>query len=318
MELYRAADDDQWTLIRRYIDDCDYYIVIVAGRYGSLAPDGTGYTELEYRYASGSGKPVIAFLHKNPEGLPTSNSERSEEGQRKLAAFKELLQQKVCKFWTSPADLGSQVSRSLVKLTKSNPAVGWIRANQIPDATARELLKLKNNIEELQAELRASRFEAPEGSELLAQGNDVFKIHFSATCQTGFIESETIECATELTWNSLFAAVSPSLIGDCSEYRMRNALSTALQRLGEESLKRSAPRNGNFREASVKVDENDFQTVKVQLKSLGLITESTKARSVSDREIYWVLTPFGENEMTKLRAIKRNPPATPPTSVRTP
>src|SRR5690606_28751076 len=36
MELFPAADDDQWTLIQRLIDDCDYYILIVGGRYGSL------------------------------------------------------------------------------------------------------------------------------------------------------------------------------------------------------------------------------------------------------------------------------------------
>jgi len=38
MELFPAADEDQWTLIRKVIDDCDYYIVIIAGRYGSCGP----------------------------------------------------------------------------------------------------------------------------------------------------------------------------------------------------------------------------------------------------------------------------------------
>jgi hypothetical protein len=31
MELFPAADDDQWTLIRELIDDCDYYILISLG-----------------------------------------------------------------------------------------------------------------------------------------------------------------------------------------------------------------------------------------------------------------------------------------------
>ena len=29
MELFPATDDDQWTLIKRLIDDCDYYILII-------------------------------------------------------------------------------------------------------------------------------------------------------------------------------------------------------------------------------------------------------------------------------------------------
>jgi len=51
MELFPAADDDQWTLIKRLIDDCDYYILIVGGRYGSLSVEGISYTQMEYEYA---------------------------------------------------------------------------------------------------------------------------------------------------------------------------------------------------------------------------------------------------------------------------
>jgi hypothetical protein len=51
MELFPAADDDQWTLIKRVIDDCDYYIVIIAGKCGSIGPTGLSYTRMEYEYA---------------------------------------------------------------------------------------------------------------------------------------------------------------------------------------------------------------------------------------------------------------------------
>ena len=40
MELFPAADEAQWTLIKRVIDDCDYYLVIVGGRYGSVNDEG--------------------------------------------------------------------------------------------------------------------------------------------------------------------------------------------------------------------------------------------------------------------------------------
>lgn len=51
MELFPAADDDQWTLIKRLIDDCDYYILIAGGRYGSVNKEGISYTQMEYEYA---------------------------------------------------------------------------------------------------------------------------------------------------------------------------------------------------------------------------------------------------------------------------
>lgn len=39
---------------------------------------------------------------------------------------------------------------------------------------------------------------------------------------------------------------------------------------------------------------------------LGLITKSTKPRSVKDTNTYWTMTPFGDTVMTRLRAIRRN------------
>jgi hypothetical protein len=70
MELFPAADEDQWTLIKSVIDDCDYYIVIIAGRYGSTGNEGKSYTRMEYEYAIEKRKPVLAFLHADPTAIP--------------------------------------------------------------------------------------------------------------------------------------------------------------------------------------------------------------------------------------------------------
>jgi Domain of unknown function (DUF4062) len=45
MEMFSAADEEQWAVIRRNIEQTDYYIVIAANRYGSRTPDGISYTE---------------------------------------------------------------------------------------------------------------------------------------------------------------------------------------------------------------------------------------------------------------------------------
>ena len=51
MEAFPAADNEQFEFIKTIIDVCDYYVLLIAGRYGSLAPDGLSYTEKEYLYA---------------------------------------------------------------------------------------------------------------------------------------------------------------------------------------------------------------------------------------------------------------------------
>src|SRR5438067_1667294 len=84
MELFPAANEDQWTLIKGVIDDCDYYIVVVGGRYGSTGPGGVSYTELEYEYAISQQKPVLGFLHKDPGTLPANKCEKAPEARAKL------------------------------------------------------------------------------------------------------------------------------------------------------------------------------------------------------------------------------------------
>lgn len=90
MELFPAANEDQWTLIKKVIDDCDYYLVIIAGKYGSIGPDGISYTEMEYRYALLKNKPIIAFLHKDIGRIAALNVEEKQENEIKLENFREL------------------------------------------------------------------------------------------------------------------------------------------------------------------------------------------------------------------------------------
>jgi nucleoside 2-deoxyribosyltransferase len=61
MEMFNAADEEQWAVITRTIDQCDYYVVILAHRYGSMV-DGTSFTEKEYDYAVAQGVPALGFV----------------------------------------------------------------------------------------------------------------------------------------------------------------------------------------------------------------------------------------------------------------
>jgi len=131
MELFPASDDDQWTLIKKLIDECDYYMVIVGGLYGSLNSEGKSYTQLEYEYAVQKGKPVIAFLHDKIDLLPSNKCESSEVGRRNLNAFKDLCKRKLVKFWNNPQQLAGLINTGISKLVDSKPGVGWIRCDHI-------------------------------------------------------------------------------------------------------------------------------------------------------------------------------------------
>jgi hypothetical protein len=131
MELFSAANADQWTVITRMIDDCDYYILILAGRYGSTDDKGISYTEKEFDYADEKGKPIIAFLHGNPGIIPGDKLERDARSRKKLEAFRDKVKRRLIQYWTSPEELTVRVSTSLHNLFNSNPTSGWVRAESI-------------------------------------------------------------------------------------------------------------------------------------------------------------------------------------------
>src|SRR5689334_7610079 len=104
MELFPATDEDSWTLIKEFIRQCDYYVVIVAGRYGSInRATGKSYTQMEYEFAVEVGIPALAFLHQEPGKILADKSEKTDAGRESLAEFRMLIKSgRHCKYWSSP------------------------------------------------------------------------------------------------------------------------------------------------------------------------------------------------------------------------
>lgn len=311
MELFPAANEDQWTLIKKVIDDCDYYVVIVAGRYGSVDSEGMSYTEKEYRYALERGKPIIAFLHRDPGSIPDKLTEKLPANKTRLEDFRKLCREKTCKQWETPADLGSVVSRSLIQLMKAHPAIGWVRADSVagPEATE-EILRLRKRVDELENDLQSARTSPPKGTDTLCQGNDQVKIAYSFDAVNRQYNETSYSDSFRPSWNSLFAAIAPVLIQEATDGAIQKAMNAFIERSNEPRLTKIKEfKLHTLRE--FRVEQSDFQTMKVQLLALGLMKKSTRPRSLRDIAAYWTLTPYGETVMTQLRAIHRKPALVP-------
>ena len=327
MELFPAANEDQWSTIQSVIDECDYYILILGGRYGSIGPDGVGYTEKEYRYALEQGKPVLSFLHGKPGALSADKTEGTDEGKKKLQAFRKLAQKKLCKTWTTPEGLGAVVSRGLTNLQRRHPAVGWVRGDLVPSKGAsEEILSLRKKIDQLQEQLQATRVSPPPGTDILAQGQDVIRIRFSYSTRPkseARPESEAVDYLAEissalslrsseknlnatvdLVWDDICYHVLPGMINETTDTDFFHSLGKLVREKAWESLT-ARHDSKNLSLFAFFVRGEDFQTIKVQLRALGLIQQSTKPRAVKDTATYWTLTPYGDNVMTQLRAIRR-------------
>jgi hypothetical protein len=128
MEMFPASTGSQWNWIKKVIDQSDYYILILAGKYGTISKDtNLGYIEMEYRYAVEIGKPILAFIHENIENLISSKVEKDEDRRKRYNDFRRLVETKLCKKWSSATDLSGKVSRSIASLINECPGVGWVR-----------------------------------------------------------------------------------------------------------------------------------------------------------------------------------------------
>ena len=291
MELFPAANEDQWTVIKRVIDDCDYYLVIIGGRYGSLGPDGQSYTEMEYRYAVDSDTPCLAFIHADPESLSAKKTEKTETGKQKLSDFREMVKQRLCKTWNTPADLGSVVSRSLIRLMRTTPATGWVRADMIPDEkVVNKIISLRQRVEELETLVEETSSQAPEGSEELAQGADLYEIFYKE--RYGY--KKTVEGSLHVSWNDLFARVAPLMIDEARESELIEAIGAEINQLARTSSGKN-----------LDPTQQSFGSIIVQFRALGLIAKNERKRSLKDTHTYWKLTPYGDSVMTRLLAIRK-------------
>jgi len=151
MELWGAADEQQWQIIKRQIDVADYYVVIIAHRYGSQHK-GTSWTEMEYNYAIEREVPVLGFiLDEKVEWTPGFIDK--EAVAKKLDAFKRKAKKKPVSFWKDTEDLRTKVVLALGKQIQSTPRIGWIRADQgVTSVTANELARLSEENAKLREE----------------------------------------------------------------------------------------------------------------------------------------------------------------------
>ena len=57
---------EAWEYIKLLIDNADYYLLLLAGKYGTVHPKtGKSYTQMEYEYAKEKGVPVIFLTYKD-------------------------------------------------------------------------------------------------------------------------------------------------------------------------------------------------------------------------------------------------------------
>lgn len=304
MELFPASDDAQWELIKRVIEESDYYVVIIAGRYGSLGPEGVSYTEMEYDYAVAKGIPVLGFVRDDVGKIPADHTEKSDKGRRKLEAFRQKVMSRTCRKFSTPAELGMAVMKSLMAEARIRPRTGWVRADQARSGEdiqrerklVEELSEAREQIERLERELRDRVVlgdEVPQDA--LAQGDDILELTVTFSDESKRVTREVVK----ISWDEVFRVIGPSMYGYILRKRDnygQNRTYSFQDNIEEHIRAKIIDRVQNRK---IRIEASQIDSCILQFKELGLLMFDEKHE---DGKVFRgvTLTEEGERRLTRL------------------
>lgn len=297
MELFPAADFDQLDYIKKIIDECDYYVLILGGRYGSMDPGGVSYTEREYDYAVATGKVVLAFVHDDVGSIAHKNVEPNHAAKLALDAFREkVMSGRLVRAWRDQQSLEVAVVKALVHAFNDHPQVGWIRGDAL---AATDIIEQSNRLLQENADLKAKiESIAPAKVEPiisdLADFDDLYDVRYSYKVSIrGSVSFRDTSCA--LSWRQIFVGIASSLGAAAKTISVvKTGVALAVEEFADA-------------DAVYSLNSLDQSRILVQLEALGLI--KTYMSKASDEKYYQYvgLTPEGRRRFVENTAVRKPP-----------
>lgn len=160
MELFAAGDESQMSVIKRWIDESDVYLLILGGRYGSVEPTSQkSYIHLEYEYAVEQNKPFFAVVieedHLEAKIKSAGSLVIERDNPQKLKEFKAQVLSKLVKFWRDPRDIKLAIMETMAEFSRRDDLVGWIPGNEAVNTgpAMEEIARLAKENAELRLQL---------------------------------------------------------------------------------------------------------------------------------------------------------------------
>lgn len=286
MEMFSAGDEEQWQVIARHIRESDYYVVLVAHRYGSVTGDGRSYTEKEYEYAIEQGVPVLGFVIDDEAPWPGDRTDKDAETVAALESFKKRVMSKPVDRWISARDLHGRCAIALMKAFQASPREGWVRAeSQAGPGVTKELSRLSAENAELRTALAATTAQAEVAHEQeLAQLDELLT---NAQRRISYKEQKNGEWIDlgerSLAW--VFEMLAPDMATEGELDYMGRVLAFHV-------------REGD---ASYTAPLNVLRDWLADFMALGIVKPSEYRHSVNDKGEYWSLTEKGADLLSWMR-----------------
>lgn len=249
---------------------------------------------MEFDYAVQCGLHIIALVHGDPGLIPSDKTELVGETRDKLDAFRDkVCADRMVKKWTSADELPGAVALSLNKAIRTHPAVGWVRADTVSN---QELLEQVNQLQMHNMDLRVQveSLHKTYSTEIddLAEGSET--IELSGTYSLRGHSGTTYKWEGKFTWDMILGFIGPHLMMNYSEKAANAKLARAV-------LKN---KNKNYDLISYDVNDEIFQTIKIQLLALKYIEVNPFPTTAKTLDLFWILTEKGKSQLLKVKSIK--------------
>lgn len=288
MEAFVATDIEQFEVIKKVIDLCDYYVLIIGQRYGSINPQtGISYTEMEYDYAIEKNIPVLVFAMDEQVKLEEDKTEKEELKKSKLKEFRsKALNNRLCSIWKNSDELVGQVAVSIMTAKQNIKRPGWQRGTDYDEASLRrKIMRLQEENKKLTKELAEANvtIQSFSNQENVAFDNYVIKLGYHYTPSGSYRRSGTIEVKLP----ELFKVIATEMM-DVS--------------ITENTISKTVKEK--YIHSSYTIYWDDAQQFKVilnQLRALGLLHAFW---SEDNKALYWGLTPKGRCVRDEMIVVK--------------
>ena len=142
MEHFTVSTNGEFSDIQELIDDSDFFIMLLGGRYGSCDKEGISWTEREYIYAVQKEKPIIVIACDEFVELLEKDSLELSEDQRKQVEFRNRITGYV-QVATTELSIEKIINQFFHTYTFSK-SIGWTRIENI-DMHEKKLEEWKEN-----------------------------------------------------------------------------------------------------------------------------------------------------------------------------
>lgn len=253
---------------------------------------------LEYIYAMTKQKPVIVFMHEEPEAREAKLHDHKAELKEKFKEFRKQLQHEVDQVFTylSLRDLELAVRSSMPQMLERYPVVGWVRP-QNTQVLQDEIDSLRAKVKQLETEI-GSREADPLTSVLKVSMHEVYSFEYRMHAyQDGNFKE--VKPFRKMTWAQLLNVLGSSFVIPTTEEYFSKRMNEYLNETGLDDARKEMPRAHAVSRAQVNI--RALHEIKLQMRQNEWIVPTGR----DDRQrMLWQLTAKGQKLLESNRVFQ--------------